>query len=293
MAWVQLTLQISGKQAEQFEDALLEVGASAVTLVDAGDQPLLEPPPGATPIWDDSRVTGLFDAGIDSDILIVALKNALSLDSLPSYRFEALEDKDWEREWMNNYQPMKFGTRLWVCPSWCAPPQPDAINLLLDPGLAFGTGTHPTTALCLEWLDAMDLDGKRMVDYGCGSGILAVAGALLGCNQVLGIDNDPQALLASNANAERNQVSHLIQVFSPDSFPNTEADVLVANILAGPLIQLAEKICQCIKPGGHIALSGILAEQATAVSEAYAPWITLDPIAQKEDWVRMSGVRIR
>lgn len=291
MAWVQLILQIPGDAAAQFEDALLEVGASAVTLMDNADQPLLEPPPGATPVWDDSRVIGLFDASVDTDILLTALKNALGDTPLPAYRLEALEDKDWEREWMENYKPMRFGQRLWVCPSWCPPPEPEAVNLLLDPGLAFGTGTHPTTALCLEWLDEQNLQGKTLVDYGCGSGILAVAGALLGCEKVLGVDNDPQALIASKDNATRNQVKNKIQVYSPESFTGEFADALVANILAGPLIELAPNIAQLIKPGGKIALSGILQEQAEQVQQAYAPWIQFDPVKTKEDWVRISGER--
>ena len=164
---------------------------------------------------------------------------------------------------------------------------------MLDPGLAFGTGTHPTTALCLEWLDAHNLENTCLVDYGCGSGILAVAGALLGCDEVIGVDNDPQALQASTANAARNQVTDTIKVFSPEDFPSTEADFLVANILAGPLMELAEKICHCVKLGGSLALSGILAEQAQSVTDAYSAWIKFDPIKQKEDWVRISGMRIR
>lgn len=289
MPWLQLIVQIPGEQAEQYEDALLSLGASAVTLMDNADQPLLEPPPGATPVWDDSRVIGLFDASIDSDLLLAALKNTLNTDKLPPYRLEALEDKDWEREWMSNYKPMQFGQRLWVCPSWCEPPQPDAVNLLLDPGLAFGTGTHPTTHLCLAWLDGQALSGAEVVDYGCGSGILAVAAALLGCNRVYAIDNDPQALIATQDNAKRNQVSDQIQVFSPEAFADQAVDFVVANILAGPLIQLAPRIAALVKPGGRIALSGILHDQAVDVQNAYAQWIDFDPIERKDDWIRISG----
>ena len=291
MAWIQVILQIPGNQAEQYEDALQAAGASAVTLMDNADQPLLEPPPGATPVWDDSRVIGLFDASADSDLILAALKNSLGSKTLPPNRIEALEDKDWEREWMTHYRPMQFGNRLWVCPSWCEPPAPDAVNLLLDPGLAFGTGTHPTTHLCLAWLDAQDLTDALLIDYGCGSGILGVAGALLGCREVIGVDNDPQALTATRDNASRNQVASRINVFSPESFEPTEADFVVANILAGPLISLAPRIATLVKPGGGLALSGILAEQADSVKAAYAPWIDFDPVTQKEDWVRISGIR--
>ncbi|PIE41985.1 MAG: 50S ribosomal protein L11 methyltransferase [Gammaproteobacteria bacterium] len=305
MAWVQLTLQVPGTSAEQFEDALIATGASAVTLRDNADQPLLEPPPGATPLWDDTLVTGLFDASVDTDLLTAALCNVAGVDQLPPLKIQALEDKDWEREWMTHYQPMQFGKRLWVCPSWCPPPQPDAINLLLDPGLAFGTGTHPTTALCLEWLDGQQLEQKTLIDFGCGSGILAVAAALLGCTRVLGIDNDPQALLASKDNAARNQVTERINVYSPNAFAqnninfknNTgqqadaqgQADIVVANILAGTLIDLAPQISALLKTGGKLALSGILEEQTASVQAAYAPWIDFDPTRQREDWVCISG----
>ena len=291
MAWIQVILQIPGDAAERYEDALQAAGASAVTLMDNADQPLLEPPPGATPVWDDSRVIGLFDASADSDLILASLKNSLGTDNLPPLRVEALEDKDWEREWMAHYRPMRFGKRLWVCPSWCEPPETDAVNLLLDPGLAFGTGTHPTTHLCLAWLDQQALEGSLLVDYGCGSGILGVAGALLGCREVQAIDNDPQALIATRANAERNGVSSQINVFSPETFTPGEADFVVANILAGPLIELAPRIATLVKPGGRMALSGILAEQAQIVRQAYEPWIDFDPTEQKEDWVRISGMR--
>lgn len=260
-----------------------------MTLMDNGDQPLLEPPPGATPVWDDSRLIGLFAADIDTDLLLAALQNQVG--PLPAHRLEALEDKDWEREWMANYQPMRFGRRLWVCPSWCEPPDPNGVNLLLDPGLAFGTGTHPTTHLCLAWLDAQDLADKTLIDYGCGSGILAVAGALLGCDTVIGVDNDPQALLATDNNARRNQVSDRIKAFSPESAPTEPGDVLVANILAGPLIDLAPRLAALVKPGGRIALSGILQSQADSVIQAYRPYFHLEPLAQREDWVRISGLR--
>lgn len=291
MPWIQVIFQIAGNDAERYEDALLESGAGAVTLMDNADQPLLEPPPGATPIWDDSRVIGLFDAASDSDLLLASLQNSLGHE-LPPCRIEALEDKDWEREWMTHYKPMRFGDRLWVCPSWCEPPNPNAVNLLLDPGLAFGTGTHPTTHLCLEWLDSQQLQDCLLVDYGCGSGILGVAGALLGCRQVLGVDNDPQALIASRDNATRNKVADKVKVFSPETFQAEAADAVVANILAGPLIELAPKIATLIKPGGKLALSGILAEQAEDVMKAYAAWIEFDPVAHKEEWVRISGTRI-
>jgi len=291
MAWVQLTVQINGKEAEPVEDLLLALGASALTLVDDADQPLFEPPPGTTPIWEDTRIIGLFDAAADMDLIVAALKTNLDVTPFPQCRIEALEDKDWVRECMDSFKPMCFGKRLWVCPSWLTPPDPDAINMLLDPGLAFGTGTHQTTALCLKWLDAQDLEGKTLIDYGCGSGILAIAGALLGAKKVYCVDNDPQALLATQQNAERNNISEKIDVFSPETLPALEVDFLIANILAGPLMELAPKLAQLVKSGGNIALSGILAAQSGMVAASYQPTFTLLPPTQDEDWIRLNGTK--
>lgn len=290
MPWIQLKLQASSKLAPKTEDFLMELGAVAITLQDSGDQPLFEPPPGATPLWDDITVTALFEADANVDLAAAALQNRFP-DLQGPFRIEALEDKDWEREWMDNYHPMRFGQRLWVVPTWREAPEPGAVIMKLDPGLAFGTGTHPTTALCLEWLDAAPLQNADVVDYGCGSGILAIAALLLGAKHVVGVDNDPQALLATRQNAERNGVEDRLEIVSPERFKGAPCDVLVANILAGPLVELAPRLSQLVKPDGHIALSGILDHQAQSVIDAYQPYFDLDPVTQREEWVRISGKR--
>ncbi|MAR89420.1 MAG: 50S ribosomal protein L11 methyltransferase [Pseudomonadota bacterium] len=290
MPWIQVKVQTTGSRASQVEDQLLGLGAVSVTLEDSRDQPLLEPPPGATPIWDDTTVSGLFEADVDTDLICAALRSELGAD-VP-LRVEALEDKDWIREWMDSFEPIPFGQRLWVCPSWRTPPDPDAVNMLLDPGLAFGTGTHETTALCLRWLDSADLAGKTVVDYGCGSGILAIAAALLGARQVYCVDNDPQALTATRDNAERNQVADRLQVFAPGALPPLQAEVLLANILAGPLISLAPTLAGLVRPQGHLVLSGILVDQAAAVSERYQTLFDMEPPVTDGDWVRLAGVKL-
>ena len=207
---------------------------------------------------------------------------------------EILEDKDWVRAWMDHYHPMQFGRRLWVVPSWTPPPEPDAINLLLDPGLAFGTGTHPTTALCMEWLDGLELTGKTVIDYGCGSGILAVAALLLGARVAYGVDNDPQALTATRNNAERNGVADRLQTFLPEDMPAVAADVIVANILAGPLAMLAPTLAAHSRPGAQIALSGIIRPQVDELRSVYEQWFSMNGEAIKEeDWCRLSGTHHR
>jgi len=289
MPWIQIKLQTTGKKSPQVEDLLMGLGAVSVTLEDSKDQPLLEPPPGATPIWDDTTVTGLFETDVDPDLVCAALRSQLGAD-LP-IRVEALEDKDWIREWMDSFEPIAFGKRLWVCPSWKTPLDPSAVNMMLDPGLAFGTGTHETTALCLRWLDSADLTGKVVVDYGCGSGILAIAAALLGASKVYCVDNDPQALMATRDNAARNNVADRLEVYPPGSLPAINADVMLANILAGPLMSLSEHLSSLTNPGGHLVLSGILQDQAQAVSDTYAQWFSMDPPAIDGDWVRITGVK--
>ncbi len=211
---------------------------------------------------------------------------------LPEHHVEEIADQDWERSWMDNFQPMRFGRRLWIVPSWHAAPEPDAVNLLLDPGLAFGTGTHPTTALCLEWLDGQELAGRQVLDFGCGSGILAIAALLLGAERAVGTDIDPQALEASRDNASRNGIEPArFPVYLPADLPQRQADVLVANILAGPLVSLAPQLTGLVRPGGLLALSGILAEQAEEVRAAYSAHFDLDPTAEREGWIRISGRR--
>lgn len=291
MPWLQVRLAITPEQAETYEDALLEVGAVSVTFMDAEDQPIFEPDLGTTPLWSHTHLLALFEADTDETALIAHLQ-LLCGGSLPEHHVERIEDQDWERSWMDNFQPMRFGQRLWIVPSWHAAPEPDAVNLLLDPGLAFGTGTHPTTALCLEWLDGQELQGCSVLDFGCGSGILAIAALLLGAPQAVGTDIDPQALEASRDNASRNGIDPArFPVYLPADLPQQPADVVVANILAGPLVSLAPQITALVKDGGRLALSGILAEQAEEVRAAYAGAFDLDPTATKDGWVRISGIK--
>lgn len=291
MPWLQVRLAITPEQAETYEDALLEVGAVSVTFMDAEDQPIFEPDLGTTPLWSHTHLLALFEADTDEAALIAHLQ-LLCGGTLPEHHLERIEDQDWERSWMDNFQPMRFGQRLWIVPSWHAAPEPDAVNLLLDPGLAFGTGTHPTTALCLEWLDGQKLDDCHVIDFGCGSGILAIAALLLGAPQAVGTDIDPQALEASRDNASRNGIDPArFPVYLPADMPQQPADVVVANILAGPLVSLAPQITALVKSGGRLALSGILAEQAEDVRAAYAGAFDLDPTTSKDGWVRISGVK--
>ncbi|MDH1622233.1 50S ribosomal protein L11 methyltransferase [Pseudomonas chengduensis] len=291
MPWLQVRLAITPEQAETYEDALLEVGAVSVTFMDAEDQPIFEPDLGTTPLWSNTHLLALFEADTDETALLAHLQ-LLCGGALPEHHVERIEDQDWERSWMDGFQPIRFGQRLWIVPSWHAAPQPDAVNLLLDPGLAFGTGTHPTTALCLEWLDSQNLDNCSVLDFGCGSGILAIAALLLGAPQAAGTDIDPQALEASRDNASRNGIDPArFPVYLPADLPQQPADVVVANILAGPLVSLAPQITALVKDGGRLALSGILAEQAEEVRAAYASTFDLDPTANKDGWVRISGVK--
>jgi ribosomal protein L11 methyltransferase len=291
MPWLQLRLAITPEQAEIYEDALLGVGAVSVTFMDAEDQPIFEPDLGTTPLWSHTHLLALFEADTDEANLLAHLE-LLTGGTLPEHQLERIEDQDWERSWMDNFQPMRFGRRLWIVPSWHAAPEPEAVNLLLDPGLAFGTGTHPTTALCLEWLDGQDLGGQHVLDFGCGSGILAIAALLLGAQRAVGTDIDPQALEASRDNAARNGIAaERLPLYLPADLPTEAADVLVANILAGPLVSLAPQLAGLVKPGGRLALSGILAEQAAEVRAAYSDAFILDPTAEKDGWVRISGVR--
>lgn len=271
---------------------MLATGSVAVTLEDNADQPVLEPAVGETPLWGQTRLTGLYPADTDMDAVLEHFPEPVLAGA--NQRIEILEDKDWEREWIQHYQPMQFGSRLWVCPSWLEPPAPDAVNLLLDPGLAFGTGTHPTTSLCLTQLDGMDLAGKVIVDYGCGSGILAVAALKLGAVEALGVDNDPQALAASRDNAQRNGIADTeFALALPGACDGavwrTKADVVIANILAGPLMELADTLLHFLRPGGTLMLSGLLDSQAQGMIEHYAKYLKLEIAGEHEGWVCLRG----
>ncbi|TNI86083.1 50S ribosomal protein L11 methyltransferase [Aeromonas allosaccharophila] len=288
MPWIQIRINATAKTADKVSNMLLGRGAQAVTFMDAKDVPVYEPMPGETPLWGETEVMGLFDAETDPAPTITFFQQIFGENV--GYKVEQLEDKDWVREWMDHFHPMQFGERLWICPSWRDVPNPDAVNVMLDPGLAFGTGTHPTTALCLQWLDGLDLTGKTVVDFGCGSGILGIAALKLGAARVIGIDIDPQAIQASRDNAARNGVADQIELYLPADQPqDVEADVVVANILAGPLRELAPLIAGHGKPGSLMALSGVLESQAPELETIYGQWFEMDPTAVKEEWCRLSG----
>ena len=292
MAWLQLRINTSSEYAESIGDMLSANGSQAVTYVDAKDTPMYEPKPGEIMLWPDTQVVGLFEATDDMKAIIKRLGKARILGSDFKYKLEPLEDKDWEREWMDNFHPMQFGTRLWICPSWRDVPDPNAVNVMLDPGLAFGTGTHPTTALCLRWLDGIDVANKVVVDFGCGSGILALAALKLGAKRVVAIDIDPQALQATQENARRNGVEDRLDVYLPADQPTLEADVVMANILSGPLLELQDVISSYGKPSGLLVLSGILAEQVTKIEAAYTRDFALDESAIDREWARVSGKKL-
>ncbi len=290
MSWLQFSIQTDKAHAEGSEQALLEAGALSVTATDAADQALLEPAPGETPLWDQIIMTGLFPADIDQAAVRARISQSADVDA-QRIHVEELPDQEWSRAWMDHFEPMAFGRRLWVCPHGYEPADADAVNLRLDPGLAFGTGTHPTTSLCLTWLDGHDLQDLQILDYGCGSGILAIAAILLGATKAWAVDNDEQALIATRDNATNNHVSQQIQTCLPDELPSIQVDVGVANILAGPLCTLASRLAHSVHANGHIILSGILAEQADEVRQCYAPWFDMDTTLGKEGWVLLHGKR--
>ncbi|MEN9460899.1 MAG: hypothetical protein RIS84_919 [Pseudomonadota bacterium] len=293
MPWLQISIETDASRAETLSDALSEIGAVAVTYQDAADEPVYEPALNTTPLWGKTRVIGLFMDTAEEATVLNELTAMLDPEPLPLYIMEWVEDQEWTRVWMEDYHPIAFGKRLWICPSWETPPDPDAINIMLDPGLAFGTGTHPTTALCLEWLDQQtDLAGKHLIDYGCGSGILAIAALKLGAASVLGIDNDPQALIASLDNAKNNAVDAALTLGMPKDLPEDFlADGMLANILALPLIELAPLFAKYLKAGAPIVLSGILQEQTDMVCEAYKPYFTMIEISSRDQWMRIVAQR--
>lgn len=288
--FLKLTLDVGPADPEPLEDALFAAGATAVTLTDAADHPILEPGPGSTPLWPEVRVEALFPDTAESTRVIKLLGEMLG--QLPGYEFSLLEDRVWEREWLKDFRPMRFGEKLWVCPGGMRPSPPDPAHIIveLDPGLAFGTGTHPTTALCLEWLDGATVAGTDVLDFGCGSGILAIAALKLGARAAFAVDIDPQALAAARDNAARNDVLSALAVASAEiDLPHT--DIVLANILAEPLISLAERIASRVRPRGRLVLSGILANQAETVAARYAKWFDMAPATVRDGWARLDGVR--
>lgn len=290
MAWHQLSVVTDEQTAPELSDYFSELGAVSVTYSDAEDEPVYEPAIDQIQIWSNTRVTALFELDADPDVVQTLVENQFLGRPLQQWLVEVIQDQPWERAWMEHFRPMHFAGKFWVCPSGQEVQEPGQVCMTLDPGLAFGTGTHPTTALCLEWLASHDLHNKIMIDYGCGSGILAVAAVLLGAEHAHGIDIDPQALTATQYNAEKNQVLSQISYYLPEAFNLAGADVVVANILANPLIELAGIIADLVKPGGDLVLSGILNEQAESVAIAYRQlgFEVAEPVTL-EDWCRLDA----
>lgn len=294
MPWIQTHLTVDKSQAPLVELLLENLGALSITLGDAGDEPMLEPGPGETPLWSATRVSGLFSGDTDPDGLRSAFNQSLERDISRQLKVELLEDEDWERSWLDQFKPMRFGRRLWICPTGHRVEDADAVVVDLDPGLAFGTGTHPTTALCLQWLDGADLAGKTVIDFGCGSGVLAIAALKLGAAHAIGIDHDPQAIIASHENAQRNGVAERLDVYLKGQFEAQGADIVLANILANVLIELCGEIAPLVAPGGELALSGILAEQAESVTLAYrGQLLDFSAPREKNGWVLLHATRDR
>lgn len=292
MPWLLIKFSLPREHVASVADALEACDALSVTVESASDEQRLQSALEEIPLWNENRVVGLFPEHTDSEAVLDAVRAALNTSNIPRGEVSQLDDADWARAWMANYRPLQISPRLWICPSWCAPPDPSAVNLRLDPGLAFGTGTHPTTALCLRWLSEQPCAGKTVIDYGCGSGIVAIAALMLGAARAIGVDVDPQALAVSRENAARNGVGERYRACAPHGLgPEERADLLVANILAGTLIELAAEIAQRVKPGGHVALSGILPDQAEEVRRRYASDFALQSNEQ-EGWILLAGQRL-
>ena len=300
MPYLELTLPCTEALESRYQTALEDVGALSVTLMDANaeapdEEAIFEPGVGETPLWRELALTALFPGDAAPARILAALDAFDPGLDLGRAAFREVEDQDWERAWMDQFQPMRFGRRTFIVPwNQALPPEAqaqDAAVVRLDPGLAFGTGTHPTTALCLEWLDGLELAGARVLDFGCGSGILAIAALALGAREAVGVDNDPQALTATRDNAERNGVAQRLAVHAPQDAPDETYPVAVANILASALDALAPRLAARVAPGGRIALSGILAGQDEALLARYREWFDDLRVATREDWVRIEGVR--
>ena len=293
MPFVELSFAAPDGAATRAEDTCFELGALAVTLrdaVDAAGTAILEPAPGTTPLWRNVQVTALFAAGVDVNALTGSLCAAVSGLRTDDVAVGQLEDRPWEREWLRDFHAMRFGQRLWVAPRHEPVTEAGAIVVSMDPGLAFGTGTHATTALCLEWLDGAQIAGRRIIDYGCGSGVLAVAALKLGARSVLAVDIDEQALIATRNNAKNNGVVDRLEVGQPQ-MAHAAADVVLANILAGPLIELAPRFATLVAAGGDLVLSGLMAAESDAVTVAYQSWFDMNLPRTRDEWARIDGKR--
>ncbi|MBE0471733.1 MAG: 50S ribosomal protein L11 methyltransferase [Methyloprofundus sp.] len=291
MAWHQISVVSNAASASDIADFFSELGAVSVTYMSAESQPVYEPNIGETKIWEHTQTIALFELDASPELIKTLLFKQFPGEITHDWHAEVLEDQVWERSWMAHYKPMKFGDHLWVYPTGQEQFEANTVSLILDPGLAFGTGTHPTTALCLEWLASHDVTGKTVIDFGCGSGILAVAAILLGAKEAHAIDIDPQALTATRDNAEKNKVSSKITTYLAEDFTAFEADIVLANILAKPLIELSPLISALVRPQGELVLSGILKEQAESVSRVYQANFTMNAPSTQDDWCRLDGVK--
>lgn len=290
--WQQLKIQLHSEDASSFEQILFDSDAISISYLDAEDQPVFQEKPGSTPLWDNTFLLCLFNTKTDLGSLLNKLRCNTKVLNNKSLNIELIEDQDWERSWMKDFEPIQFGEKLWICPSWLSPPEPNAVNIKLDPGLAFGTGNHATTSLCLRWLDQADVRGSEVIDYGCGSGVLSIASALLGAVKVHSVDNDPQAISATIDNSRRNKVpGDVLTTYLPEAVPPVHADILIANILERPLIDLSEKFAELVKKGGYITLSGLLEEQIPSLLSCYNRWFDMEVPQVEQGWVLLCGTR--
>ena len=285
-------MQIHSEDTSYFEQILFDSDAISISYLDAQDQPIFQEEPGSTPLWDNTFLLCLFNTKTDLGSLLNKLRCNTKVLNNKSLNIELIDDQDWERSWMKDFEPIQFGEKLWICPSWLSPPEPNAVNIKLDPGLAFGTGNHATTSLCLRWLDQADVRGSEVIDYGCGSGVLSIASALLGAVKVHSVDNDPQAISATIDNSRRNKVpGDVLTTYLPEAVPPVHADILIANILERPLIDLSEKFAELVKKGGYITLSGLLEEQIPSLLSCYDRWFDMEAPQVEQGWVLLCGTR--
>ena len=288
--WQELKFRVSSENALLVEEKLFSSGAAAVTFLDARNQPIFVEETDQTPLWEDICIVSLFPQDVNLDLIVHKLVHDQPTINSNDIDIHLINDQDWESKWMNDQKPQQFGNRLWIYPSWITPSKNSVTNMILDPGLAFGTGSHPTTSLCLHWLDNNLIPSQHIIDYGCGSGILAIAAALLGASKIYAVDNDPQAITATLSNMEKNRISNQsIQTFSPEALPHVKVDLLIANILANPLIQLSEIFSTLLKPSGKIVLSGILEEQVERVSSHYRSYFELEEPQLNDGWALIAG----
>ncbi len=292
MEWQQLKVRLLPAAVDSCEDIVFALGALSVSYLDAEDQPVFQIEPGSTPLWDEIFLCALFNLHTDMQGIIDALKQSASAEFIQQFSITTIQDQDWKSVWIADFKPMLFGRRLWICPSWTKPPVPTAVNILLDPGLAFGTGTHATTALCLEWLDQADLGNRCVIDYGCGSGVLAIAAVLLGASDVRAVDNDPQAITASETNRDHNHIPpEKLPCYLPEDMPQQKAEVIIANILAAPLHELAELFASLLQHGGEVVLSGLIENQIDDLIRRYSSWFDMESPVLRDGWVRLVGRR--